>query len=149
MTDIREFVMSEPLFETHNHQRGFSEHDWETKTWRELLGYADADVHVAAGMLNAQTQPLAPLGPDSNFGPYNATFLQGGVGLSSPLSSASPVLRPGALATSFLAGWLADRINLGWLIAAIVSGIAGLMLSVNSHLGAEQLRARLRVRPQG
>lgn len=49
MTDIREFVMSEPLFETHNHQRGFSEHDWETKTWRELLGYADSDVHVAAG----------------------------------------------------------------------------------------------------
>jgi hypothetical protein len=55
-------------------------------------------------MLNAQTQPLEPLGPSSNFGPYNATFLEGGVGLSNPLSPDSPVLK--AAAAWSMSGWL-------------------------------------------
>ena len=59
---------------------------------------------LTAGLLNAQTQPLEPLGPESNFGPYNVTFLEGSVGLSNPLSPDAPVLKAGAAWS--MSGWL-------------------------------------------
>lgn len=49
MNGISEFVQSEPLFETHNHQPGYSRHDWHEVTYREFLGYAQADIEVAYG----------------------------------------------------------------------------------------------------
>jgi hypothetical protein len=59
---------------------------------------------LAAGLLRAQTAPPAPLGPLANFGPYNTTFLAGGVGLSNPLSPDSPVLPAGGAWS--MSGWL-------------------------------------------
>jgi hypothetical protein len=52
MSEIREYVMEEPLFDNHEHQMGFSELQ-ERKgelTYREFLGYADADVATAVGI---------------------------------------------------------------------------------------------------
>jgi len=63
---------------------------------------------VAGGLLNAQTPSLPPPAGDSNFGPYNASFLAGGVGLSNPLASDAPLLAAGAPWS--ISGWLrADR----------------------------------------
>ncbi|HLY58951.1 MAG TPA: LamG-like jellyroll fold domain-containing protein, partial [Stellaceae bacterium] len=42
--------------------------------------------------------------PDENFGPYNMTFLAGGIGMSRPLAPASPVLAAGAPWS--LSGWI-------------------------------------------
>lgn len=49
MNGIAEFIQSEPLFETHNHQPGYSRHDWREVTYREFLSYAQADIEVAHG----------------------------------------------------------------------------------------------------
>ncbi|HHH75398.1 MAG TPA: hypothetical protein ENL03_00055, partial [Phycisphaerae bacterium] len=43
MSEIREFVMAQPLFETHNHQGGFSVHNWDEKSYEEFASYATAD----------------------------------------------------------------------------------------------------------
>jgi len=49
MSDIRNFVENEPIFETHNHQPGFNWHDWDRIDYREFTGYAHADIAVASG----------------------------------------------------------------------------------------------------
>ncbi len=53
MSDIRDFVMAEPLFDNHEHQHGFADVDGrkDNLTYREFQGYATADVATAmAGM---------------------------------------------------------------------------------------------------
>ena len=51
MSDIRDFVMSHPLFCHHDHHRSYSEFDGERQSYdfRSLLGYADADLVAAEG----------------------------------------------------------------------------------------------------
>ena len=58
---------------------------------------------LVLGLCGGSVQASAP---DSTrgFGPYNATFLAGGVGLSTTLSAASPVLQ--AAGTWSLTGWV-------------------------------------------
>ncbi len=49
MSAIRDFVVQEPLFDNHEHQRGFGdiERRGEELTYREFVGYADADLATA------------------------------------------------------------------------------------------------------
>lgn len=49
MTAIRDFIQSEPLFESHDHQPGFSRHDWSGITFREFDSYVRADIGIAMG----------------------------------------------------------------------------------------------------
>lgn len=51
MSEIRDYVMAEALFDNHEHQHGFSgvESCAEEATYRLLAGYADADLATAAG----------------------------------------------------------------------------------------------------
>lgn len=46
MSNIREFIFAEPLFDTHDHQDGFSQ-EWEQKCFNDFLGYAVADLATA------------------------------------------------------------------------------------------------------
>src|SRR5579871_177833 len=46
----------------------------------------------------------AALAPGDNFGPYNAVFLQGGIGISRPLSPQAELLQ--ARASWTLVGWV-------------------------------------------
>ncbi len=50
MSDIRDFVMAEPLFDNHEHQHGFADMDQRKGglTYREFVGYAGADLATAA-----------------------------------------------------------------------------------------------------
>ena len=50
METIREFIQNEPFFETHNHQYGYSAHDWSNINYREFREYAACDMIVAAGI---------------------------------------------------------------------------------------------------
>ena len=84
------------------------------KAWAHPRGRQRAGISaallllLAGGPLNAQTAPLPAPAPDSNFGPYNASFLAGGIGLSNPLASDAPLLAAGAPWS--ISGWLrADR----------------------------------------
>jgi hypothetical protein len=78
---------------------------------------------LVAAHLHAQSQPAAPLGPFTNFGPYNATFLAGGVGLANPLAPDSPVLQAGAAWS--MSGWLrADRSSDAPMIVAALGDAA-------------------------
>ena len=47
MTEIRDYVLAQPIFETHNHQGGFSAHDWNAKCFEEFVAYGTADFAVA------------------------------------------------------------------------------------------------------
>ena len=51
MSEIREFVANEPLFNTHDHQAGFSQ-EWQTKRFDDFLGYATADLNTAGVLLD-------------------------------------------------------------------------------------------------
>jgi hypothetical protein len=74
---------------------------------------------LAAELLGAQATPLQPPDPNANFGPYNTSFLAGGVGLSNPLASDSPVLKAGAPWS--ISGWLrAGRTAAAPMIVAAV-----------------------------
>jgi hypothetical protein len=78
---------------------------------------------LCTGLLHAQIQPSQPVKPDSNFGPYNATFLAGGVGLTNSLASDSPLLKAGAAWS--MSGWLrADRSADAPMIVATLGDIA-------------------------
>jgi beta-galactosidase/beta-glucuronidase len=67
--------------------------------------------------------PAAPA-PDSNFGPYNVTFLEGGVGLLRPLSEQAQLLAPGASWT--IGGWLrCVRHQPGAVVVAAIGGVQG------------------------
>lgn len=49
MSAIRDFVMNEPLFETHAHMNRFSQFDWNSKSWEEFVGYGNADFATSSG----------------------------------------------------------------------------------------------------
>ncbi len=48
MSEIREFVLSESLFDTHEHQEGYNQ-DWKSKIYEEFIAYATADIATAGG----------------------------------------------------------------------------------------------------
>jgi hypothetical protein len=78
---------------------------------------------LATPPLPAQTQAAIALGPLANFGPYNVTFLGGGVGLSNPLAPDSPVLQ--AAGAWSMSGWLrADRSSDAPVIVAALGDAA-------------------------
>ena len=49
---IKDFVDSEPFFESHDHQKCLSDYDWSNINFQEFLGYVPADILVANGMIN-------------------------------------------------------------------------------------------------
>jgi len=57
MTAIRDIVLAEPLFDCHEHQRGYTaiEAERETLTYRAFVGYAEADVVTASGGTDTST----------------------------------------------------------------------------------------------
>ncbi len=67
MSEIREFVMREPLFDNHEHQAGFSalQGRADELTYREFVGYAGADVVTAMGP-DSETTDVESL-PDERF----------------------------------------------------------------------------------
>src|ERR1035438_9001822 len=67
---------------------------------------------------------LPALTPTANFGPYNVTFLEGGVGLTRPLSAEAAPLGIGA--SWSMTGWLrcAHRQS-GEVIVAAIGDVAG------------------------
>lgn len=46
MSEIWDFIFDEPLFDTHDHQAGFSQ-GWEKKCFDDFLAYASADLETA------------------------------------------------------------------------------------------------------
>ncbi len=46
MSEIREFIFNEPLFDTHEHQGGYSQ-DWGEKRFDDFLAYTKADLATA------------------------------------------------------------------------------------------------------
>jgi hypothetical protein len=90
--------------------------------WHRVAVGSVVSLLLAAGLLQAQTQPAQHLGAAANFGPYNATFLAGGIGLSNPLSPDSPVLKAGAPWS--MSGWLrAERATDTAIIVAALGDI--------------------------
>ena len=75
----------------------------EPPTWRILKQPAIA---LTAGVALAAIATVALPAPDprTNVGPYNVTFLEGGIGLTRPLAPDMPLL--GARAQWSLAGWI-------------------------------------------
>src|ERR1700722_7105229 len=66
---------------------------------------------------------------DSNFGPYNVSFFEGGVGIARPLSAESQLLAPGSPWT--ISGWLRSvRRQSGAAMVAAVGGEGGYGLSL-------------------
>jgi hypothetical protein len=93
------------------------------RSWHRVGKCSAVALLLAAAVLHAQSQLPAPAGPFANFGPYNATFLAGGVGLSNPLSPDSPVLPAGAAWS--MSGWLrADRSSDAPMIVAALGDAA-------------------------
>ncbi|HEY1725890.1 MAG TPA: LamG-like jellyroll fold domain-containing protein [Steroidobacteraceae bacterium] len=75
------------------------------------------------GTAALRSQDSAPaLGSNSNFGPYNATFLAGGIGLTQPLSTDAPLLPPAAAWS--MSAWL--RIERSTDTSMIVAAIGAL-----------------------
>jgi hypothetical protein len=63
------------------------------------------------------------LAPTANFGPYNVTFLEGGVGLARPLSEAAAPIASGAPWS--ITGWLRSaRRQPGEVIVAAIGSVA-------------------------
>jgi hypothetical protein len=103
------------------------------RRWHRI-GAGGAVALLAAGLLQAQSQPDAPPDPSSNFGPYNTRFLAGGVGLSNPLSPEAPVLAAGAAWS--MSGWLlTDRAADASIIVAALGdvGTAGCRCLLLEH----------------
>ena len=52
VSEIRDFVMQEPLFDNHEHQQGFTslQERKDSMDYREFAGYANADIATAAGV---------------------------------------------------------------------------------------------------
>ncbi len=85
------------------------------RRWRIRIGAWAAAVLLALG--GSAPAATAQLTATSNFGPYNAVFLAGGVGTMQPLAADSPVLAAGAPWS--LSGWLrSDRLTGGPLVVA-------------------------------
>jgi len=49
MSEIKDFVFNEPLFETHTHQNVFKAHNWKEKNYEEFIQYGTADIATATG----------------------------------------------------------------------------------------------------
>jgi Exo-beta-D-glucosaminidase Ig-fold domain/Concanavalin A-like lectin/glucanases superfamily/Glycosyl hydrolases family 2/Glycosyl hydrolases family 2, sugar binding domain/Glycosyl hydrolases family 2, TIM barrel domain len=65
----------------------------------------------------------ATLKPDANFGPYNVNFLEGGIGMTRPLSDQAEPL--GAAAPWSISGWLrTTRLQSGEVIVAAIGNAA-------------------------
>jgi hypothetical protein len=92
------------------------------KCWIVSRGAAaTAALLLLATLIGARAEPRSPTSasPTANFGPYNATFLAGGIGLTEPLTPDTPALEPGA--SWSISGWLrVDRQNAGVVIVAAV-----------------------------
>ena len=72
----------------------------------------------------APTSAATTLTPTSNFGPYNVTFLEGGVGLARPLSEKAAPIAPGSPWS--MTGWLRSaRRRSGEVIVAAIGEVAG------------------------
>jgi Exo-beta-D-glucosaminidase Ig-fold domain/Concanavalin A-like lectin/glucanases superfamily/Glycosyl hydrolases family 2/Glycosyl hydrolases family 2, sugar binding domain/Glycosyl hydrolases family 2, TIM barrel domain len=66
----------------------------------------------------------AALAPTANFGPYNVTFLEGGVGLARPLSEEAALIASGTPWS--ITGWLRSaRRQSGEVIVAAIGDVAG------------------------
>ena len=48
ISEIRSFVLNEPLFDSHDHQGGYDQ-EWDQKSYEEFIGYARADMTTAIG----------------------------------------------------------------------------------------------------
>lgn len=48
ISEIREFVFNEPLFDSHDHQVGYNQ-EWDKKTYEEFIDYAQFDMKIAGG----------------------------------------------------------------------------------------------------
>ena len=103
------------------------EHNWQTqRKWRctsgFVCGFAFARLDEVRLLAGAVTRPhRLTLGADANFGPYNVSFLEGGVGLARPLSEEAAAARAGAPWT--ISGWLRSaRRQSGAVIVAAVGG---------------------------
>jgi hypothetical protein len=88
---------------------------------RRLCGYA-ALASLCLAFVYSSARPLDSVPdsrPDTNFGPYNVTILEGGVGLQRPLNKSANLLDAGA--SWSMTGWLrTSRLQRGQVI---VSGI--------------------------
>jgi len=68
MSEIRDFVMAEPLCDNHEHQNGFAGLDGrkDDMTYREFVGYAGADLATAGGV-GGMPAPQDKLTPEQFF----------------------------------------------------------------------------------
>ena len=81
-------------------------------------------VIVKVGTLPGGVADATALAPTANFGPYNVTFLEGGVGLARPLSEAAAPIASGAPWS--ITGWLRSaRRQSGEVIVAAIGDVAG------------------------
>ena len=95
----------------------------DPRRWHRIGSFGVALLLLSVGQLAAQTRPAQQLAPDANFGPYNTTFLAGGIGLSNPLASDAPLLKAGAAWS--MSGWLqADRSSDAPMIVAALGDAA-------------------------
>src|SRR5215469_954094 len=77
---------------------------------------------LAAACMTSSSAATGPQGAD-NFGPYNSTFLEGGIGQSRPLASDAPLLAPGAPWS--LSGWMRLTVPAtGTVVIAAVGNIS-------------------------
>jgi hypothetical protein len=96
-------------------QRGKSVECWILSRGAGLRAAAAASLLLVT-VMGARAQSPSPT---VNFGPYNVTFLAGGIGLTEALTPQSPALEAGAAWS--ISGWLrADRLSTGAVIVAAV-----------------------------
>ncbi len=51
MSKIREFILSQPLFDTHEHQSGYDYQEWDKKTYLDFIGgYGWGDIATSKGI---------------------------------------------------------------------------------------------------
>src|SRR6266702_4022009 len=104
-------------------------------SWRQQLAAL-----VLMWLGSAAAYGAAPPGPADNLGPYNLTFLEGGVGLTRPLAADSPALA--ANGAWSISGWLRPALaQPGDVIIAAVGGTsAASCRCLALHDGKLQLR---------
>jgi hypothetical protein len=97
---------------------------------RFYRGFTRCALWIGIAAAGAALSPAAPavaptaLAPTANFGPYNATFLEGGVGLARPLSDEAGPVASGAPWS--ITGWLRSaRRQSGEVIVAAIGDVAG------------------------
>jgi hypothetical protein len=96
-----------------------------TKGFYSAVAFCVLSVAVAAmgALSRAAPAATAALTPDANFGPYNVRFLEGGVGMTRPLSEEAEPLS--ATAPWSIGGWLrSTRLQSGEVILAAIGNTA-------------------------